>query len=118
MRELSHKLRSLEQAAEDAAAEKAAGRTVVLANGIFDLLHVGHVRYLQGARREGDFLIVAVNGDAGTRQLKGEGRPYQPSEERAELVAAFNRLKRAWDGKPMEAYRKAKSAFIEAALAG
>jgi rfaE bifunctional protein nucleotidyltransferase chain/domain len=75
--------------AQEAGELRAAGRAVVLANGIFDLIHVGHVRYLEGARREGDFLVVAVNGDAGTRRLKGAGRPFQPAEERAEIVAAL-----------------------------
>ena len=70
-------------------AAQAAGREVVLANGCFDLVHVGHVRYLQGAREAGDALIVAINDDASVRRLKGEGRPLQPAIERAELVAAF-----------------------------
>jgi rfaE bifunctional protein nucleotidyltransferase chain/domain len=65
------------------------GSRIVLANGCFDVLHVGHVRYLQGARREGDVLVVAVNGDAAVRVLKGEGRPLMPAVERAELVAAL-----------------------------
>jgi rfaE bifunctional protein nucleotidyltransferase chain/domain len=65
------------------------GRTIVLANGHFDLLHVGHIRYLQGAAAEGDRLVVAVNGDASTRTLKGEGRPIIPAVERAEIVAAL-----------------------------
>jgi rfaE bifunctional protein nucleotidyltransferase chain/domain len=75
--------------AREAAGLRAAGRAVVLANGIFDLVHVGHVRYLEGARREGDFLVVAVNGDASARRLKGAGRPFQPAAERAEIVAAL-----------------------------
>jgi cytidyltransferase-like protein len=61
----------------------------VLANGVFDLLHVGHVRYLEGARREGDRLVVAVNGDAATAHLKGAGRPVLPATERAALVASL-----------------------------
>lgn len=77
------------EAARRAAALRAAGKTVVLANGIFDLLHVGHLRYLQGARAEGDVLFVAVNADASARALKGEGRPVVPEAERAELVAAL-----------------------------
>lgn len=68
---------------------RAAGRTIVLANGIFDLLHVGHVRYLRAARALGDRLIVAVNSDASTRALKGPGRPILPERARAELVAAL-----------------------------
>jgi rfaE bifunctional protein nucleotidyltransferase chain/domain len=66
------------------------GKTVVLANGCFDLLHVGHVRYLAGARAEGDVLFVGVNGDDSVRRLKGAGRPILPATERAELVAALD----------------------------
>jgi len=66
-----------------------AGRRVVLANGCFDLLHAGHVRFLEGARREGDLLVVAVNSDASERRLKGEGRPVLPAEARARVVAAI-----------------------------
>jgi rfaE bifunctional protein nucleotidyltransferase chain/domain len=62
---------------------------IVLANGCFDLLHAGHVRYLEGARREGDILVVAVNSDSSERALKGPGRPILPQDARAELVAAL-----------------------------
>ncbi len=62
---------------------------IVLANGCFDLLHVGHVRYLEGASREGDVLVVAVNSDSSARRLKGAGRPVIPEEARAQLVAAL-----------------------------
>jgi rfaE bifunctional protein nucleotidyltransferase chain/domain len=68
--------------------QRARGQRIVLANGCFDLLHVGHVRYLEGARREGDLLVVAVNSDASMRPLKGEGRPILPDTARAQLVAA------------------------------
>lgn len=68
---------------------RAAGQTVALANGVFDLLHVGHLRYLEGARRLADRLVVAVNSDASTRAHKGPGRPVIPEGERAELVAAL-----------------------------
>ena len=68
---------------------QAAGRTLAFANGHFDLLHVGHLRYLQAARAQGDFLIVAVNDDASVRSLKGPGRPVVPANERAELLAAL-----------------------------
>lgn len=78
-----------DQLARTVAAAHEAGRTVVLANGCFDLMHVGHVRYLQGARAEGDELLVAVNNDASVRRLKGPGRPLQPAIERAELIAAL-----------------------------
>jgi rfaE bifunctional protein nucleotidyltransferase chain/domain len=71
------------------AADRRAGRTVALANGCFDVLHVGHVRYLEGARREADRLVVAVNDDASVCVLKGAGRPVLPAPARAELVAAL-----------------------------
>jgi D-glycero-beta-D-manno-heptose 1-phosphate adenylyltransferase len=71
------------------ARERAAGRRLSFANGCFDLLHVGHVRYLQGAAAEADRLIVAVNGDASVCALKGPGRPILPAADRAELVAAL-----------------------------
>jgi rfaE bifunctional protein nucleotidyltransferase chain/domain len=71
------------------ASERAAGRTVAFANGAFDLLHVGHVRYLEAAAREADILVVAVNDDASVRGLKGSGRPIMKAEDRAELVAAL-----------------------------
>jgi rfaE bifunctional protein nucleotidyltransferase chain/domain len=66
-----------------------AGERVVLANGNFDLLHVGHVRYLRGAKELGGKLVVAINSDESVRALKGEGRPVMPAEERAEIVAAL-----------------------------
>jgi rfaE bifunctional protein nucleotidyltransferase chain/domain len=66
-----------------------AGQQIVLANGCFDLLHVGHVRYLRGAKALGGKLIVAMNSDASVRQIKGEGRPFMPAAERAEIVAAL-----------------------------
>jgi rfaE bifunctional protein nucleotidyltransferase chain/domain len=89
LRESGAKLRALDELARETEALRAGGRIVVLANGIFDLFHVGHVRYLEGARREGDFLVVAVNGDASARALKGEGRPFLPAAERAEIVGAL-----------------------------
>jgi len=70
-------------------ADRPTGRTVALANGCFDLLHVGHIRYLEGARREADRLIVAVNNDASVRGLKGASQPIMPEAARAELVAAL-----------------------------
>lgn len=66
-----------------------AEQTLVLTNGHFDLLHVGHLEYLEKARELGDALIVGVNGDASTRKLKGEGRPIVPAVERARLLAAL-----------------------------
>jgi rfaE bifunctional protein nucleotidyltransferase chain/domain len=67
-----------------------AGEQIVLANGCFDLLHVGHVRYLRGAKALGGRLVVAMNSDASVRQIKGEGRPFMAAEERAEIVAALS----------------------------
>jgi rfaE bifunctional protein nucleotidyltransferase chain/domain len=69
--------------------DRAAGRTIALANGCFDLLHVGHVRYLRAAAAEADRLVVAVNGDRSVARLKGEGQPVLPASDRAELVAAI-----------------------------
>jgi rfaE bifunctional protein nucleotidyltransferase chain/domain len=68
---------------------RAAGRTIAFANGCFDLLHVGHVRYLEAAAQEADLLVVAVNDDQSVTSLKGEGRPVLAAESRAELVAAL-----------------------------
>ncbi len=67
-------------------AATAAGRTIALANSVFDLFHVGHLRYLQGAKAEADVLVVAVNSDASTRANKGPGRPIVPESERAEIL--------------------------------
>lgn len=69
---------------------ESAAVTVALANGCFDLLHVGHLRYLEAASEEADLLVVGVNGDATVRSLKGSGRPLFPAAERAELVAALS----------------------------
>ena len=65
------------------------GESIILANGGFDLLHVGHVRYLHGAKAEGGKLVVAINSDSSLRELKGPGRPLMPAEERAEILAAL-----------------------------
>jgi D-glycero-beta-D-manno-heptose 1-phosphate adenylyltransferase len=69
--------------------DRAAGRTIAFANGAFDLLHVGHVRYLEAAAQHADVLVVAVNDDESVRGLKGEGRPIMPAPDRAELVAGL-----------------------------
>jgi rfaE bifunctional protein nucleotidyltransferase chain/domain len=79
----------LVELAQRLVSERASGATVALANGCFDVLHVGHVRYLEGAAREADRLVVAVNADATVRALKGEGRPVMPEGDRAEIVAAL-----------------------------
>jgi rfaE bifunctional protein nucleotidyltransferase chain/domain len=69
--------------------DRAAGRSIAFANGCFDLVHVGHVRYLQAAAAEGDRLVVAINDDAAVARLKGRGRPILSAPDRAELVAAL-----------------------------
>jgi D-glycero-beta-D-manno-heptose 1-phosphate adenylyltransferase len=69
--------------------ERSAGRTIAFANGHFDLLHVGHLRYLAAARAEADLLVVAINDDDSVARLKGAGRPLVPAAERAELLAAL-----------------------------
>jgi D-beta-D-heptose 7-phosphate kinase/D-beta-D-heptose 1-phosphate adenosyltransferase len=80
---------SLDDAQRFASRLREAGRLVVFTNGVFDLLHPGHVRYLQAARREGDALIVGVNSDRSVRANKGPTRPITPQNERAEIVAAL-----------------------------
>jgi D-glycero-beta-D-manno-heptose 1-phosphate adenylyltransferase len=89
MRRAASKIVSREQLREYLAEHKRRGQRVVLANGCFDILHVGHVRYLEGARCEGDILVVGVNADSGVRDLKGPGRPLLDQDARAELVAAL-----------------------------
>ena len=82
----------IEEAARWADAQRQAGRRIVLANGVFDLLHVGHVRYLGAARALGDVLVVALNSDASVRRLKGQGRPIMSAAERAELIGALRHV--------------------------
>jgi rfaE bifunctional protein nucleotidyltransferase chain/domain len=65
------------------------GQTIVFTNGCFDILHAGHVRYLSAAKQLGDILVIGLNGDASVRELKGEGRPLNPQEDRAEVMAAL-----------------------------
>jgi len=84
------KLKTLPELRRTIAAEKARGKTVVLANGCFDLFHVGHIRYLRAAKTKGDILVVALNSDTSVRGLKGKGRPILPQKERAEILAAFS----------------------------
>lgn len=84
------KLKTLSGLRKIIAAEKTAGKTVVLANGCFDLFHVGHIRYLRAAKEKGDILVVAINSDASVRRLKGKGRPILPEDERAEILASFS----------------------------
>jgi rfaE bifunctional protein nucleotidyltransferase chain/domain len=84
-----NKILALEPLALKLAEHKNRAERIVLANGCFDVLHVGHARYLEGARREGDVLVVAVNSDQSVRLLKGEGRPILPADARARLVAGL-----------------------------
>jgi rfaE bifunctional protein nucleotidyltransferase chain/domain len=86
---MSKKILSLPELAERAAEMRAAQRRLVLTNGCFDLLHVGHVRYLEQARKLGDALAVAINGDESVRALKGPGRPLNLAADRAEVLAAL-----------------------------
>ncbi len=86
---IREKILSREQLRQRAAEWRAAGESFTLANGGFDLLHVGHVRYLHAAKQLGGRLIVAVNSDESMRSLKGQGRPLIPAEERAEIIAAL-----------------------------
>lgn len=80
---------SLEEVQHVAERYRAQGKRLVLANGCFDLLHVGHVRYLEGAKRLGDVLLVGLNSDASVSRLKGAGRPLMTQAERAEIIAAL-----------------------------
>jgi D-glycero-beta-D-manno-heptose 1-phosphate adenylyltransferase len=80
---------TVEEAARLAERLRAEGKRIVLANGCFDLLHVGHVRYLREARREGDVLFVGLNSDRVVARLKGAGRPLMPAEERIEMLEAL-----------------------------
>lgn len=86
---MNDKLKSLGELADIVAGHQAAQRTVVMANGCFDLIHVGHIRYLADARRWGDVLVVAINSDRSVRSLKGAGRPIMGQDDRAEIVAAL-----------------------------
>ena len=83
------KIKSLEELTSIAAQIRASGRKVVFTNGCFDLLHAGHVRYLEAAKALGDVLILGVNGDASVAALKGPGRPLQPEAERAEILTSL-----------------------------
>ena len=83
------KILSREELKQRVTAWKQAGEAITLANGCFDLLHVGHVRYLRAAKQLGGRLIVAINSDESVRALKGEGRPLMPAEERAEILSAL-----------------------------
>jgi rfaE bifunctional protein nucleotidyltransferase chain/domain len=87
---MSAKLLTREQLREQVSRWRAAGEKVILGNGVFDVLHVGHVRYLRAAKALGGRLVVALNSDASTRALKGPQRPATPEQERAEILAALS----------------------------
>jgi len=89
MADSSRKILSRASLREALAERKRSGKRVVFANGCFDTLHVGHVRYLEGARKEGDLLVVGVNADSSVKNLKGPGRPILDEQARAKLVAAL-----------------------------
>jgi len=86
---ISEKILNREELKDHVATWRRAGERVTLANGCFDLLHVGHVRYLHAAKKLGGRLVVAINSDESVRSLKGQGRPLMPAEERAEIIAAL-----------------------------
>ncbi|HEV2715515.1 MAG TPA: adenylyltransferase/cytidyltransferase family protein, partial [Terriglobales bacterium] len=87
--EIKEKILNGEQVKQRIAEWRRGGESIILANGGFDLLHVGHIRYLHAAKQLGGRLIVAVNSDESMRWLKGQGRPLIPAEERAEIIAAL-----------------------------
>ena len=86
---MNGKVVSRDELVERVRDERAAGRTIAFANGCFDILHVGHIRYLESAAHEADVLVVALNDDDSVRRLKGDGRPILSASDRAELVAAL-----------------------------
>ena len=86
---VNNKILTLKELSEKSGRSRSAGKRVVATNGCFDILHVGHVRYLAAARKLGDVLVVGVNGDDSVRQLKGEGRPLNREQDRAEVLAAL-----------------------------
>lgn len=89
MRDASEKVLDRKTLKEKLAQLQEEGKRVVFTNGCFDLLHIGHVRYLQAARKQGDCLVVAVNSDSSVQQIKRAGRPIIPEAQRAEVVAAL-----------------------------
>lgn len=86
---MSDKIKTLEELETQLTADRRQGKKIVFTNGCFDLLHVGHIRYLQQARRMGDLLVVAVNDDDSVRRLKGPSRPVQPERDRGEVLAGL-----------------------------
>ena len=86
------KLFELEELKVQIEKEKGLGRKIIFANGVFDLLHVGHIRYLKGAKALGDILVVAVNSDSSVKSYKGEDRPHTPEDERIEILSALDMI--------------------------
>ncbi len=86
---MSGKIVSIDELREERKRLRAEGKRLVFTNGCFDILHVGHVRYLQSAREQGDALVVAINSDRSVRELKGVGRPIMNDQERAEMLLAL-----------------------------
>lgn len=85
----SPKIKSIRSLKKSVAQARQAGQSIVLANGCFDLIHVGHIRYLKAAKKKGDLLVVALNSDRSVRQLKGADRPFLNEQERAFIIASF-----------------------------
>jgi rfaE bifunctional protein nucleotidyltransferase chain/domain len=83
------KIYSLDELSKIIDSHKKEGKRIVLANGCFDLIHAGHIRYLKESKKEGDILVVALNSDSSVRKLKGKGRPILEEQERAEIIASF-----------------------------
>jgi rfaE bifunctional protein nucleotidyltransferase chain/domain len=83
------KLHTLDQLKKILQVKRQEGKRIVLANGGFDLIHVGHIRYLKEAKKEGDILLVALNSDSSVRKLKGPGRPILAEDERSEIISSF-----------------------------
>jgi len=88
--EMKEKIKKREELKKILIAHQKAGKKIVFTNGCYDLIHVGHVRYLKEAKSHGDFLVVAVNSDSSVRKLKGEKRPLIPEQERAEVLSALS----------------------------
>ncbi len=107
---MTEKILALAQLAEQSRRLRGEGKQLVATNGCFDLLHVGHVRYLAAARRLGDVLVVGLNGDASVRALKGPGRPLNKERDRAEVLAALEAVDYVTIFSPVRATK-----FLEAA---